>query len=151
MMRSLMTLCLALSLCISMAFAVELEVVAELAEPPGNIAVTADGKIIVSVHQIYGRELRVVEVRPDGALTPFPNAEWNVPPADGTMIGLYSVLGLRADRNGTVWLLDNSVGAGATPKIVAWDTTTDTLSRVIHVPGPVTSAKPYLNDLAVDL
>jgi len=133
------------------AGATDLEVVARLTEPPGNIAVTPDGKIIVSVHQMYGRELRVIEVPTDGAVTPFPNAEWNAPPTDGTMIGLHSVLGLRADRDGTVWLLDNSVGAGATPKIVAWDTNTDTLSRVIHVPGPVTSEKPYLNDLAVDL
>lgn len=125
--------------------------VARLDEPPGNIAVTPDGRVIVSVHQIYGRDLRVVEVQPDGSVTPFPDAAWNVPPADGTMVGLHSVLGLRADRDGTVWLLDNAVGTGATPKIVAWDTNTNTLARVIHVPGPVTSPKPYLNDLAVDL
>ncbi len=149
--RRLFALGSALLLITSAAAATEVEVVARLTEPPGNIAVAPDGKIIVSVHQIYGRDLRVIEVLPDGSVRPFPNAAWNVPPADGTMIGFHSVLGLRADRNGTVWLLDNSVGAGATPKIVAWDTTTDTLARVIHVPGPVTSEKPYLNDLAVDL
>ena len=136
------------------AAATEVEIVARLTEPPGNIAVTPDGRIFVSVHQIYHRELRVIEVAPDGTVRPFPNAEWNLPPRAGTMTGLHSVLGLRADRDGTVWLLDNAVGAvgtGATPKIVAWDTATDSLSRIIHVPGPVTSEKPYLNDLAVDL
>jgi sugar lactone lactonase YvrE len=133
------------------AHATDVEVVAKLTEPPGNIAVTPDGRIIVSVHQIYGRDLRVIEVLPDGSVRPFPNAAWNEAPESGNMVGLYSVLGVRADRDGRVWLLDNAVGAGATPKLVAWDTDTDSLSRVIHVPGPVTSEKPYLNDLAVDL
>lgn len=138
----------------TLAAATEVEIVARLTEPPGNIAITPDGRILVSVHQIYHRDLRVIEVLPDGNVRPFPNAAWNVPPAPGIMTGLYSVLGLRADRDGTVWLLDNAVGAvgaGATPKIVAWDTATNSLARVIHVPGPVTSEKPYLNDLAVDL
>lgn len=131
--------------------AVELEIVAQLTEPPGNIAITADGRIIVSVHQIYDRDLRAIELKADGAVIPFPNAEWNRPPSDGSMIGLYSVLGVRADTEGNIWLLDNGISGNAVPKIVVWDPAQGDLVRIIHIPAPVVSGKPYLNDLAVDL
>jgi sugar lactone lactonase YvrE len=125
-----------------------LEVVATMSEGPGNIAVTPDGRVIVSLHGIYEPSLRVVEVVGD-SLRPFPNARWNRPP-DGAD-RLDSVLGLRADRTGVVWLLDNGLATGASPKIVAWNTRTDRLERILYVPPEVTSERPYLNDLAVDL
>lgn len=52
-----------------------LEVVAELEQGPGNIAVTPDGRLIISQHPIYRPEIRVIELLPDGTVRPFPNAE----------------------------------------------------------------------------
>ncbi len=45
----------------------ELEVVAEFSpeHPPGNIAITPQGRLIMSQHQFYGAPLRVVEVESD--------------------------------------------------------------------------------------
>ena len=40
----------------------KLEVVAELQQAPGNITLTPDGRMIISLHQFYGPELRVAEV-----------------------------------------------------------------------------------------
>jgi len=130
----------------------EIEVVASLAQGPGNIAVTADGRVIVSLHQFYAPDLRVVEIGADGTLKPFPNRLWASAPAAGAgaSTGVDAVLGLRAGADGVVWLLDNGRLSGAVPKLVGWDTHADRLVRVIHLPAPATTPNSFQNDLAID-
>jgi Major royal jelly protein len=130
----------------------ELEVVAEFpaAHPPGNVAITPEGRIMMSQHQFYGAPLRVVELLADNSLVPFPNQAWSSKP-EQKGIGLNTVLGLRADANGIVWMLDNSEGAGQPGKIVGWDTENDELYQVIYLPQPIIAEDSFLNDLAVDL
>ncbi|MEO1006436.1 MAG: L-dopachrome tautomerase-related protein [Cyanobacteria bacterium J06638_38] len=130
----------------------ELEIVAEfpLEHPPGNIAITPEGRIIMSQHQFYGAPLRVVEVLDDGSVTPFPNQAWSSEP-NNKGIGLNTVLGLRADQDGIVWMLDRSDGSGQPGKIVGWDSENDELYQVIYLPQPIIPETPFLNDLAVDL
>ena len=130
----------------------ELEIVAEFPaeHPPGNIAVTPEGKLIMSQHQFYGAPLRVVEVNSDGSVRPFPNQAWSSQPQQNG-VGLNTVLGLRSDENGVVWMLDRSPGEKQPGKIVAWDTINDELYQVIYLPQPIIADSPFLNDLAVDL
>jgi sugar lactone lactonase YvrE len=124
----------------------KLEVVATLSQGPGNIAVTPDGRIILSQHQFYSPELRVVELLKDGRTVPFPDEAWaREPGADG--VGLNSVLGIRSDRNGVVWILDNG---GEVPRVVAWNTVTNKLHRIIPIDAPATRPGSFHNDLAVD-
>ena len=130
----------------------ELEIVAEFSaeHPLGNIAVTPEGRLIMSQHQFYGAPLRVVEVLDDGSVTPFPNEAWSSEP-NSQGVGLNTVLGLRADENGIVWMLDRSGGEGQPGKIVGWDSENDELFQVIYLPQPIIADSPFLNDLAVDL
>jgi sugar lactone lactonase YvrE len=129
-----------------------LEIIAELPaeHPPGNIAVTPTGRIIMSQHQFYGAPLRVVELLADGSIVPFPNQVWSSKP-EQQGIGLNGVLGLRVDVNGVVWMLDRNEGTGQPGKIVAWDTEHDQLYQVIYLPQPIIVENSLLNDLAVDL
>ncbi len=127
----------------------KLQTIAALDVAPGNITVTPSGRIILSLHQHYSPRLRVAELLPDGKLIPFPNAEWNNPHHDG--ITFDAVLGIQSDPRGMVWMLDNGLRGDSTPKLVAWDTRTDRLHRVIHLPAPVTRPGSFVNDLAVDL
>ena len=129
----------------------ELEIVAEFPaeHPPGNIAITPEGRLIMSQHQFYGAPLRVVEVLDDGSVIPFPNRAWSSKP-NTQGVGLNTVLGLRADENGIVWMLDRSDG-GQPGKIVGWDSENDELYQVIYLPQPIIADSPFLNDLAVDL
>ncbi len=124
----------------------ELEIVATLQQGPGNITVTPEGRIILSLHQFYEPKYRVLEYLPDGRVVPFPNERWSRAP-ESKGVGLNSVLGLRADRRGIVWMLDNG---GKVPKVVAWDTQFNRLHRVIHIPAPATRPGSFHNDLAVD-
>lgn len=128
----------------------ELETVASFGRetPPGNIAVGPDGRIFMSQHRFFGEPLRVVEVKADGSVIPYPNAAWaNAPRGDGP--GLFGVLGLRCDRDGILWMLDGA-GEGHAGRLVAWDTRTETLHRIVTLAPPVTRGDVFLNDLAVD-
>ncbi|MEM1046315.1 MAG: L-dopachrome tautomerase-related protein [Pseudomonadota bacterium] len=137
----------------SMAFgahAQDIETVASFSAdtPPGNIAVSPDGRIFMSVHEFYGKPLRIVEVMPEGATRPYPNADWsNAPDGDGP--GLKGVLGLRADRKGVLWMLDGA-GDGQAGRLVGWDTRAERLHRIVYLAAPVTKPTTFLNDLAVD-
>ena len=115
-----------------------LEVVAELAMGPGNLTVTPDGQIIVSLHQFYNHDLRVARLNGSVQLMPFAAAA-----------GLNSVLGLQADANGVVWLLDNAMRDGPARRLVGWHAAEDRLVADINL-GNVTTERAFLNDLAVD-
>lgn len=126
-----------------------LDVVAEMTDLPGNIAVTPDGRVVVSLHQFRPARERVVEVRRDGSTRPFPDAKWNRDEAGHD--ALDTVLGIRCDSDGVVWMLDNAMRGKTTPKLVAWDTQADRLRNVIFLPPPVTRENSFVNDLQVDV
>lgn len=126
-----------------------IEVFAKLREGPGNLTVTPDGRVIVSLHQFFETALRVALVESDGKLTPFPNAEWNTPGLDGRY-SFDSVLGIQCDQRGVVWMLDNGLRGKSTPKLVGWDLGENRLVKVIPLPPPVTRPDSFVNDLAVD-
>lgn len=126
----------------------QLTVFTQMTECPGNIAVTPDGRVIVSIHQFIPSNRRVVEVSNAALPKPFPNAAWNR--GGGGADTLDTVLGLRSDSRGIVWMLDNGMLGKVTPKLVAWDTKTDKLHRVIYLPPPITAANSFANDLQLD-
>jgi len=129
------------------ATAAELEVVARLEQAPGNVAVTPEGSVLFSQHQFFEPRYAVVRLADDGGTEPFPNAEWSTPPgADGR--GLHAVLGIVADQAGIVWMLDNGAPQ---PRIVAWDTASDALHRVITLPAHAAPEGSFPNDAAVDV
>jgi hypothetical protein len=55
----------------------------------------------------------------DNSLTPLPNKELNERTGSSDL-KLDSVLGIRTDANGVVWMVDNGMRSGITPKLVGW-------------------------------
>jgi sugar lactone lactonase YvrE len=124
------------------------DVFANLDTGPGNVTATASGRIIMSQHQFYQPQYTVVEYK-DQALLPFPNKEMSA--ADSTApIKLDSVLGIRSDSNGIVWMLDNGMRNSVTPKLVGWNTKTNKLQRLIYLPAPIAPKDAFVNDFALD-
>lgn len=116
--------------------------------PPGNIAIAPNGRIFMSLHGFYGQPLKMVEVNSDGSVTPYPTDAWaNAPVGDGP--GLSNVLGIRADRQGILWMLDSG-GEEQSGRLVGWNTQTETLHQVIYLAAPVVGEGAFLNDLAID-
>ncbi|MEM8591910.1 MAG: L-dopachrome tautomerase-related protein [Pseudomonadota bacterium] len=116
--------------------------------PPGNLAIGPDGRMFMSVHEFYGPELRIVEVMPDGSTVPYPTEEWARAPVDDGD-GLRGVLGLRADREGILWMLDGQ-GENQTGRVVGWNTNTEELHAIYYIGQPAARPFSFLNDLAVD-
>jgi hypothetical protein len=104
------------------------DIIARLTQAPGNVTATGAGRIIMSQHQFYEPQYSVVERHADNSLTPFPNKELNDRTSDSDL-KLDSVLGIRTDVNGVVWMLDDGMRSGATPKLVGWDTKADKAPR----------------------
>jgi hypothetical protein len=125
------------------------EIIGKLNQGPGNVTVTGSGRIILSQHQFYEPQYSVVEYQGNNAVKPFPNPALNDRASPGEL-KLDSVLGIRSDANGIVWMLDNGMRSGTTPKLVAWNTQTDRLHRVIYLPAPITSKDSFVNDFAID-
>lgn len=149
MLVPFLTAVVALSLAAPAPSAQRLETVAELQQAPGNVTLTPEGRVILSLHQMYAPEVQVVELQPDGSLRPFPTVEWNRAEGEGAT-RLDAVLGVQSDLEGVVWMLDNGLRTGVTPKLVGWDTRAEALRTVIPLPPPATVPGSFLNDLAVD-
>ena len=125
-----------------------LEEFARLDKGPGNITVTPQGKIIMSLHQFFAPQWRVVELAENGDLRPFPNSQ--LASGGKCVMALDSVLGIQSDSRGVVWMLDNGMRNGVVPKLLGWDTRSDQLARIIHLPPPATVKNSFVNDLAID-
>lgn len=127
-----------------------LESVAELPINPGNLAVTAQGRIFATVHQFRRAEAQLIEItRPDG-YKPWPEGTWNGPFGSGPEV-LNSPLGIAIDRKQRLWVIDNGLGdPPQAPKLLAFSLADGGLAFRYDFPpetGPVGS---FLNDLAVD-
>ncbi|MGH8553898.1 MAG: L-dopachrome tautomerase-related protein, partial [Methylococcales bacterium] len=125
-------------------------ILARLDDAPGNITVTVDGRVILSLHQFYGPRWAVAELTKKGSLRPFPNESWNERSADHPGPHFDSVLGIRSDSHSIVWMLDNGMRSASVPKLVAWNSKLNRLDRVIELPKPVTLDGSFVNDFAID-
>ncbi len=143
----LTALCFLLLLAVGANAGSNFDILANLDSGPGNVTVTDNGRIIMSLHQFYQPKYTVVEYK-DNTLAPFPNKE--LADVDSkAALKLDSVLGIRS-ANGIVWMLDNGMRSGVTPKLVGWDIKADKLHQVIMLPPPIAPKDAFVNDFAVD-
>jgi hypothetical protein len=125
-----------------------LEVYAELdAAGVGGITQMPNGQVIIGYHPFYLTPTSVALLNADRKSTTLSDAEWqSCKNADGTWKSDFNrcvdwVLGLHADVNGILWLLDSAKStdkasgrpAGLVPKLVGWDTKKNQLARIIPI------------------
>ncbi len=115
---------------------------------PGNITFTPDGRLIMSQQPLDAPALRVVEITQDGKRVPFPNLDWADGPEKGE-VGIASIIGVHSDRQGVVWMLDMGSQDSA-PKLVGWDTRSDSLKKVIPLGGDSVLPISFLQDFVID-
>ncbi|MFL5352296.1 L-dopachrome tautomerase-related protein [Archangium sp.] len=126
-----------------------LEVVARLEQTPGNIAITPEGRIFLSEHPFGAPKYAVVELLPGGTTRPYPTEQWaRAPGPDG--VGLQTVIGIEADKNGVLWILDNGKGGGEGAQLVGWNTRGERLEKTVPLRPPVAASNSFLQDLVVD-
>ena len=126
-----------------------IEVVAQFdGTRPGNLTVTPEGRIIVSMQPLDAPEFRVVELMANGSLKPFPTRDWADGPEKGK-VGLSSVIGVDTTAEGVVYILD--MGSETAPaQIVAWDSVKNHLVKTIEIDKKAIVANSFLQDFALD-
>jgi sugar lactone lactonase YvrE len=125
-----------------------LEVVAELDQPPGNVAVSPAsakapaGRVFFSYFPPGNKGPTKVAELVDGKAIPFPSAAFQKK--------LGAVLGLRIDDQQRLWLLDYGDGLGVKqPRLFAIDLTTSALVREYKFPRAAAPIGSMLNDLQI--
>ncbi|MCW5890500.1 MAG: hypothetical protein KIT14_08105 [bacterium] len=117
-----------------------IETVANLPFPPGNIAVSAEGRVFFTYHPDAAPPLNVLELV-DGEPVPYPSAEF----ADWQ-----TVLSLRIDRQNRLWALDHAGYGRGTPRLLAFDLATDAEVYRYEFDDDVAGTLSMLNDFQVD-
>ncbi|MFI5317606.1 MAG: L-dopachrome tautomerase-related protein [Myxococcota bacterium] len=119
-----------------------LEVVANLELPPGNVAVSASGRVFATFHPEASPPTSVFELR-DGAPVEYPPG--------GLPGGLryQTVLSLRVDQRNRLWVLDYGRHGLGSPRLLAFDLATDALVHRHDFPSKVALLGSHLNDFQV--
>ncbi|MBU6372411.1 MAG: hypothetical protein KJS97_06735 [Alphaproteobacteria bacterium] len=122
--------------------AAALEIVASLPEPPGNVAVSADGRVFVTIHpEAKPQDLHVVELV-GGKAVPYPDAA-----AQNT---LYTApQGIRIDRQGRLWTIDHGDNGIAPARLVAIDLATGKVAHDHTFDRTIAPTLSYLQDLVI--
>lgn len=118
-----------------------LETVADLDYPPGNIAVSAEGRVFFSFHPEAKPPVNVAELV-DGKAVQYPP---QLP--DG--LTYQSVLSLRVDQQNRLWVLDNAHHGTGTPRLLAFDLNTNTLVHRHDFDRRIAGLGSHLNDFQV--
>ncbi len=127
-----------------------LEVVAELPVNPGNLAVTAAGRVFATVHQFRRADAQLIEITGPDSYRPWPTPGWNGDFGSGPNV-LNSVLGIAIDRKDRLWVLDNGLGnPNQQPKLLAFSLSSGEPVYRYDFPKGTGPRGSFLNDLAVD-
>jgi sugar lactone lactonase YvrE len=122
-----------------------LEVVAELPLPPGNIAVSDKGRIFFTFHPEGHPTVKLAELV-NREPKPWPSVEIQ---SERDGLWLDTPLGLRLDRQGRLWVLDNANHGTGDAKLVAFDVKSGNVVREHHFTSSEAGLGSHLNDLAV--
>ncbi|MDP1937948.1 MAG: L-dopachrome tautomerase-related protein, partial [Hylemonella sp.] len=124
-----------------------LEQVAELPQPPGNIVVSADGRIFFNYHPEARPDLKVFEWV-NGRPEPFPNAEFQHRRGSGDP-HFQTPFGLRIDDQGRLWILDSGLFGFQQPRLLAFDIQTRALVHQWDMPRSIAGPGSYVQDFHV--
>jgi sugar lactone lactonase YvrE len=122
-----------------------LETVVDLDYPPGNIAVSPTGRIFFTLHPDGNPPAKVLELV-DGKPVPYPSEEFQQP---GVEPHFQSILSIRIDRHGWLWVLDYADYGRGQPRILAFDLSTNQLVHRYDFPSDVAGLLSMLNDFQV--
>jgi len=125
-----------------------LETVANLPLPPGNIAVSATGRVFFTFHPEGSPSIKVAELV-DGKPVAYPDE--TMQRSERGSIRFQTPLALRIDRKDRLWVLDHgNYGITGQPRILAYDLKTNGLVGHYDFAPTVAGALSMLNDFQVD-
>lgn len=125
----------------------QLEPVANLDHPPGNIAVSSGGRVFFTFHPDADPPVKVAELV-NGKPVPYPDDAWQRERSDGQP-HFQTPLALRIDAQNRLWVLDYAGYAMGQPRLLAFDLATGKPVHVHEFPSDVAPFLSMLNDFQV--
>jgi sugar lactone lactonase YvrE len=123
------------------------ETVAQLDLPPGNMAVSPDGRVFFTYLPQARPAVKVAEVV-GGAVVPFPDAAFQKRGLG--RLGFDTPLSIRIDRQNRLWALDYGTHGVHDPYLFAFDLTTRELVHAFQFSKDLAPVGSMLNDFQVD-
>jgi sugar lactone lactonase YvrE len=123
------------------------EVVATLPEPPGNLAVSATGRLFFTYHAESRPNIKVLEWV-NGQPVPYPNQAFQQDQGNGQPY-FGDIFNLRIDQQNRLWTLDHGFHGLKTPRLLAFDLATNQLVHQFDFPAEVAGAGSYVQDMQV--
>lgn len=124
------------------------EKVVDLDYPPGNIAVSSQGRVFFTLHPDGRPPVKVVELV-DGKPVPWPNAKIQTEDS-GDELRFQTILAVRIDRQDRLWVLDFADFGRGQPRILAFDIGDGRLLHRYDFPSNIAGLGSMLNDFQVD-
>ena len=118
----------------------EVELVANLTTPPGNVAVSEQGRVFISLHPEARPDFKIVELK-DGIASPFPDQQsqeqWHTP------------LGVRIDKQQRLWVLDAADHGLKPVTLSAYDINSKQRVHHYRFPSNIMGFGSHANDLQI--
>ncbi len=134
----------------------ELEVIAELDQRPGNVAVSMEGRVFITMHPFDKPRCQVMEVLGDKTVVPYPSEEVScgtlkesTKNAKGVENRIYGAIGLRTTLHSTLIVLDMGTKTVA-PRLVSISIGQNAIDNAVTLPATVVTDQSFLQDFAYD-
>lgn len=128
--------------------AAELEVVAAMNIRPGDVAVSAEGRVFATIHPLGSQKIQLVEII-NGKAIPYPSYAYQKNENKASDATFDSMLGLIFDKNNQLWVIDMGLELGKT-RLWAFDISRDKVIQKIELPAAVAPKGTFAQDVAID-
>ncbi|MBY6208988.1 MULTISPECIES: L-dopachrome tautomerase-related protein [Halomonas] len=128
----------------------EIRSVAELPLRPGNVTVTAEGRIFSTVHPMDGdHDVQLIEITGPHSYRAWPSPQVQTHGGDYTDDTIDSPLGIALDGQGGLWITDMGNHLGKT-RLWGFDIASGELIDKITLPQDIAPEGSFVQDLEVD-
>ena len=127
----------------------KIEVVAELDINPGNVAVSAKGRVFTSVHPMRAQNVQLIELLDDNQYVAFPDTSIQSKVSQKSLDEFDTPLGVIFDKKDRLWAIDAGLNIGTT-RVFAFDIESNELLYRFDVPAELAPANSFVQDLAID-
>ncbi|MEN5232716.1 L-dopachrome tautomerase-related protein [Sphingobacterium faecium] len=126
----------------------ELDVVAQLDVRPGDVAVSAEGRVFSTIHPLGSQQLQLVEIV-DGRAVPYPNLNMQKNGAKASDATFDAMLGLIFDKQNRLWVVDMGLEFGKT-RLWAFDIQHNKVIEKITLPTSIAPKGTFAQDVTID-
>jgi sugar lactone lactonase YvrE len=126
----------------------KLEIVAELDQRPGNIAVSIKNRIFVTMHPFDDPTYKLMELQ-GGKLVPFPTPYWSQSRSTRDDAGIEAAIGIRAVIRDGLFVMDMG-SKKYPPRLIGFRLYDDTIVTDTTFPPHTLTEQSFLQDIAFD-